>query len=319
MACMLRTAVTELLDIDVPVVGAPMAGVAGGRLAAAISAGGGLGMIGVGSATEPDVIRTESEVARSFGQPFGIGLMAWALDRRPNQFEAAAAAAPRLVSVSFGNEAPWVDRLHERGALVAVQVADVAAARAAAGAGVDVLVARGAEAGGHGLDAVATLPLLQGVLDAVDVPVLAAGGVATPRGLAAVLAAGAAGAWVGSAFLACPEAANTAAARGAVCSAAETDTVYSRVFDIAQGIPWPPQFGGRALRNAFTDRWVGREGDLAADDAARQELVTERRRGDGTAYVYAGQAVGLVRRERPAADVVRELSDGAERLLRRWG
>ena len=110
-------------------------------------------------------------------------------------------AGPALVSLSFGDITPWVGRLREAGVIVATQVGDVDGALAAAGQGVDVIIARGAEAGGHGLDAVATLPLLQGVLDAVHLPVLAAGGIVTARGLAAVLAAGAAGAWLGTALL----------------------------------------------------------------------------------------------------------------------
>jgi nitronate monooxygenase len=317
---MLRTAVTDLLHIAVPVVGAPMAGVAGGRLAAAVSAGGGLGMIGVGSTTKPAWILAESQHARDAAHPFGIGLMAWALDQRSTQFDAAVEAHPRLVSVSFGDYAPWVGRLHDAGITVATQVGDVESARAAADHGVDVVVARGGEAGGHGSDSVATLPLLQGVLDAVDVPVLAAGGIATPRGLAAVLAAGAAGGWIGSALLACPEADTTPEARTRVCAAAETDTVYTRVFDIAQNIPWPPEYGGRALRNSFTDRWVGRESELIEDPEAHGLLTAARRAGDyATHYIYAGQAVGLLRQERSAADVVTSLAGGAAQLLSHWG
>ncbi len=316
---MLCTALTDLLDLDVPVIGAPMAGVSGGRLAAAVSAGGGLGMIGVGGAGEPGAIIREAEQAQVGGRPFGIGLMAWVLERRPEQFDAAVAAGPALVSVSFGECAPWVARLRETGILVATQVADVEAARAAAQEGVDLIVARGAEGGGHGEDAVGTLPLLQGVLDAVEVPVVAAGGIATGRGLAAVLAAGAAGAWVGSALLTCPEAANDPAARARVLAARETDTVYGRVFDIAQGLGWPLEYGGRALTNSFTDRWIGHEAELAEDPAAREQLLAARQAADyDTAYVYAGQAVGLVTDERPAAVVVKDLAAGAESLLRRW-
>ena len=168
-----------------------------------------------------------------------------------------------------------------------------------------MIVARGAEGGGHGLDAVATLPLLEGVLDAVSQPVLAAGGIVTPRGLAAVLAAGAAGAWIGTALLACPEALTDAQARARILAARETGTVYTRVFDIALRIGWPPEYGGRALANEFSRRWAGREDELAAADGAREELSAARKRGDyDIAYQYAGQGVGLVREERPAAEVV---------------
>jgi nitronate monooxygenase len=295
--------------------------VSGGRLAAAVSAGGGLGMIGVGNTTTADAIRAEAEVARQAGgSPFGIGLMAWALPANQAQFDATLEASPALVSLSFGDLTPWALRFREAGFRVATQVGHVQEARAAADDGVDLIVARGREGGGHGLDAVGTLPLLQGVLDAVEVPVLAAGGIVTARGLAAVLAAGAAGAWVGTAFLASPEAANNAAARARILAARETDTSYGRVFDVAQQIPWPSEYGGRALANEFSRRWSGREDELAGDEDARAELVAARNAADyDTAYLYAGQGVGLVTQERAAAEIVAELGAGAERLLRAWG
>jgi len=320
MARMLRTSLTDLLGIDVPVIGAPMAGVSGGRLAAAVTAGGGLGMIGAGNTTPPEWIAAEAGRAREAGARFGVGLMAWALTGLPGQFEAAVQARPALVSVSFGDLSPWAARLREAGIVVATQVGRVDEAQAAADQGADVIVARGAEGGGHGLDAVATLPLLEGVLDAVSQPVLAAGGIVTSRGLAAVLAAGAAGAWIGTALLACPEALNDPRARARIRAARETDTVYTRVFDVALRIGWPPQYGGRALANEFSRRWAGREDELASADGARQELSAARKRGDyDIACQYAGQGVGLVREERPAAELVAGLAAGAERLLRGWG
>jgi nitronate monooxygenase len=230
---MLQTAVTDLLSLEAPIVGAPMAGVSGADLAVAVSSGGGLGMLGFGSTASGEAVRATATRARSSGHRFGIGLMAWALAEHPDQFDAAVESGAALVSVSFGDTAPWVERLRDAGVPAATQVADVREAEAAADTGVSVLVARGAEGGGHGRDAVGTLPLLQGVLDAVDVPVLAAGGIATARGLAAVLAAGAAGAWIGTALLACGEAATPAAARARVLAADATDTVVTRVFDVA--------------------------------------------------------------------------------------
>jgi nitronate monooxygenase len=147
--------------------------------------------------------------------------------------------------------------------------------------------------------------------------VLAAGGIGTARGLAAVLAAGAEGAWVGTAFLTCTEAATSAGARELLLAAADTDTAYGRVFDIGQRLAWPPEYGGRALRNAFFDRWVGREDELAVDDAAAAELTAARAAGDfDVSGVYAGQGVSLLQGERAAADVVAELA-GAESLLER--
>jgi len=136
---------------------------------------------------------------------------------------------------------------------------------------------------------------------------------------AAVLAAGAAGAWVGTPFLACPEATVAPAARDRIVAARETDTAYGRVFDVGLRQAWPPEYGGRALRNRFFERWTDREPELATDDDAHAELVTALERHDfETACIYAGQSVGLVQRPRPAAEVIADLAGAAE-LLRRAG
>ena len=313
----MRTPLTDRFKIAVPVVGAPMAGAAGGRLAAAISAGGGLGMIGAGGAASRSWIGEQAEVAAASGRPWGVGLLAWAMAANPAQLDAVAELAPPLVSVSFGPYQRHVDRLKRAGSAVATQVGNLAEAREAEQAGVDLIVARGGEGGGHGRNDVATLPLLQAVLDHVSVPVLAAGGIATGRGLAAVLAAGAAGAWVGTAFLACPESTFAPEARDRIVAAADTGTTYGRVFDVGMRQAWPAEYGGRSLRNPFFDRWQGREPELATDERAHDELLAAVKGHDfETAYIYAGQSVGLVERSRPAAEVVAELATAGD-LLRR--
>lgn len=154
----------------------------------------------------------------------------------------------------------------------------------------------------------------------VAVPVLAAGGIGTARGLAAVLAAGAAGGWVGTAFLACTEAATSPAARERLLAAGATDTAYGCVFDVAQRLAWPAEYGGRALRNAFFDRWAGREDELASDDVAAEALMTARRNGNfDVAGVYAGQGVALLRGERTAAELVAEFTAAGALLDRAAG
>ena len=312
----LRTPLTERLGVPFPIIGAPMAGISHGALARAVTEGGGLGMIGVGSTDRAELIAREARIASDGGRlRFGVGLMAWALDDRPELLEQTMAAKPALVSVSFGSPAPYVERLHEAGITVASQVQSTARALAAVDAGVDIIVAQGTEAGGH-TGTVGTLPLIQLVLEAVDAPVVAAGGIATPRGVAAALAAGAAGVWVGTCLLACPESASRAQARDKVLAADETETILTRVFDVAQGIGWPETFAGRALRNRFTDAWHGREEELDGDGDARRLLADARATGDyDTAYIYAGQAVGLVHRPVPAAQLVRNLGEGASSLL----
>lgn len=279
-----------------------MAGVAGGALAGAVSTAGALGTIGF-AVGKPDELAAEAEVAAAAGRPFGIGLLAWLLDYQPALLDAALQAGPAMISVSFGDCAPYLRRVRDAGIVAVTQVGTVAEARQAVDDGAEIVVARGGEGGGHGRNAVATLPLLQGVLDAVDVPVLAAGGIATPRGLAAVLAAGAAGAWVGSAFTACTEGANADSAKSAVVGAAETDTIYTTVLDLGRGAHWPSEYGGRAIRNSFADTWHGREAELEAAGVRSDEPA-----------VWVGEAAGLVREIRPAADIVADLG-AAEDLL----
>lgn len=312
----MKTWLTEQFGLGVPVVAAPMLGVSTGRLAAAVSAAGGLGMIGVGPTSTPDDVREQCRAARDGGR-FGVGLMAWALAQDERLVDVVTAEAPALVSVSYGPYERWISSLHASGIAVATQAGTLDEACQAEDAGVDVIVARGGEGGGHGRSDVATLPLLQSVLDAVHVPVLAAGGIGTARGLAAVLAAGCAGAWVGTAFVTCTEAATSPGARERLLAATDTDTAYGRVFDVGQRLAWPPEYGGRALRNAYFDRWVGRETELASDAVASAQLFDARRNGDfDTACIYVGQGVGLLREQRDAAAVVADFA-GAEALLRR--
>ncbi len=296
---------TEKFGLSVPVVGAPMANVSGGKLTGAISAAGGLGMLGAGSAVSADWIRREATVAASSGKPYGIGLMAWSIKDRPEHLDAVLELKPALVSVSFGDYAPYVGILQDAGIVVTTQAGTVADAREAIEAGVDVIVARGSEAGGHGRNAVATLPLLQAILDLTDLPVLAGGGISGPRGLAAVLAAGAAGGWIGTAFLTGVEALTPEPIRQRVLEADETDTVYGTVFDAASRAGWPDEFGGRALRNAYFDKWEGREESLKTDDAAHADYLDAVRTADPTrTSIYAGQGVGALTTQPTAAEVV---------------
>jgi nitronate monooxygenase len=180
---------------------------------------------------------------------------------------------------------------------------------------VDVIVTRGGEAGGHGRNDVASLVLLQEVLDAVELPVVASGGIATARGLAAVLAAGAEAGWAGTAFLCCEEALTSEQATQRLIGATDTDTAYGRVFDVGQRLAWPAEFGGRALRNSFFDEWDGREADLVADDDAVARLAAAKSARDfDAAYIYTGQGAALLRRVRPAAEVVADFARAQDLL-----
>jgi nitronate monooxygenase len=283
----LNTFLTRVWALRYPLIAARMANAARGRLARAVTAAGGLGMIGVGNRDTPTFIEAESAIARGDETParFGIGLAGWLLDRHPELLDAALDQKPFLLSISFGSVRRHAGRAKNRGANLAVQVNTRAAAIEAAGAGADLIVAQGTEAGGH-TGFVGTLPLLQIVLDSVDKPVVAAGGIASARGVAAAIAAGAEGAWIGTALLLCPEADVTIDARRRLQSAAETDTILTPIFDRVNGLAWPAEYPGRTLKNRFTAEWHGREEELLArpGEIRKFRAAAERRDYDVTSY-----------------------------------
>jgi nitronate monooxygenase len=314
---MLSTPWSRSFGLRVPIVNAPMGGVAGGRLAAAVSAAGGLGMVGMGSVATKELLQTELQHVHG---TFGIGLVDWVMRNEAGLLEDAVAAEPVLLSVSFGTDWSWVGKAHDAGIATVTQVYDSLGARQAVDAGIDILVARGSEGGGHGDVKLGTLPLLDTVLDAVSVPVLAGGGIASARSLAAVLAAGASGAWVGTRLAACPEALTGDGSRRALIAARATDTAISRVFDVAQGRPWPARFPSRVLTNDFVERWTGKEDALASDRRAREELAASIAADDRRiAPVDAGQGVGMISDDASVGEVIEKMCSGAESLLSAWG
>jgi nitronate monooxygenase len=313
----LSTPWSRAMGLRVPIVNAPMGGVAGGRLAAGVSAAGGLGMVGMGTAGSVALLHDElPHVAGTFG----IGLVDWVMRKEAGLFEAALAARPVLISVSFGTDLSWVSRVHDAGIAAATQVYNGDEARRAQDAGIDVVVARGCEGGGHGEATIGTLPLLDAVLEAVEVPVLAAGGIASARSLAAVLAAGASGAWLGTVLSASVDSLISDAGRSALIRARETDTESTRVYDIARHLPWAERFPSRVLRNDFVERWTGHEDALAADADVGAELARATAADDRRiAAVDAGQGVGMVTDAAPVSEVIDRLCTGARELLAGWG
>lgn len=312
---MLATPWSRSFGLGVPILNAPMGGVAGGRLAAAVTAAGGLGMVGMGSVATRELLQSQLQHVRG---RFGIGLVDWVMRNEAGLLEDALVARPALLSVSFGSDFSWVDKARDAGIPTATQVYDGIGARQAADAGVDILVARGSEGGGHGDASLGTLPVLDAVLDAVSVPVLAGGGVASARSLAAVLAAGASGAWVGTRLAACPEALTGDGSRQALIAAVSTDTAVTRVFDVAEGLPWPARFPSRVLANDFVTRWAGKE--EALDPSACDELAASIAADDRSiAPVDAGQGVGMIRDDASVGEVIEQMCAGAEKLLSGWG
>ncbi|MDQ2680640.1 MAG: nitronate monooxygenase [Candidatus Eremiobacteraeota bacterium] len=311
---MILTELNRLFGVDIPLLNAPMTPQAGGALARAVCEAGALGMLGFDEDETLEQIGEQLALLKTdnFSGPFGVGLVGWVLERTPQLLDLAIAARPAFISISFGDPAPYIAKVHAAGILAGAQVQSRAWAQTALDAGADILVAQGTEAGGH-TGRVGTLPLLQIVLEMTDRPVLAAGGVATGRGMAAALAAGAAGVWVGTPFLLASESRSTPAAQAKIIESDETQTQLTSVYDRAQGKPWPADFSGRALRNQFLDRWHGHEDQLFDDPSALTDFRRAKGENDYTrANIYAGQSVGLIDRTRPAAQIVRDIADEAQ-------
>lgn len=311
----LHTELTKRFDLQFPIVSAPMGAVAGGRLAAAVSRAGGLGLIGPGYLGTDWV---DAQFVAAEGAPVGIGFITWDLQRAPERLEAALAHRPAAVMLSFGDPEPFLPAIRDAGARVILQVQTLAAARHAAALGADLIVAQGTEAGGHG-GSRALFPLLPAVVDAVaPIPVVAAGGIADGRGLVAALALGAQGALIGTRFYAAEEALGFASAKARLVSASGDTTVRTQVFDIVRGLPWPSEFTGRAVRNAFADRWHGHEAQLRAalPDEQRRYLDATSAGDWATAVLWAGEGLDLIDAVLPTAVIVERLMQEARAVLR---
>lgn len=313
---MIATRLTEMLGLQSPIILAPMGSVSGGDLAAAVSNAGALGMVGGGYGDASWLNLQLSRVKRETRRPWGVGLITWSVNR--SLVELALSHEPHAVMLSFGDPAPYAALIRSAGAKLICQVQDLETARRAHQAGADIIVAQGTEAGGHGGQR-ATLPLVPAVVDAVaPTPVVAAGGIADGRGLAAALMLGAHGALIGTRFYASHEALGDSQAKLRIVAARGDDTARTRVFDRVRGLEWPRKFPGRALQNRLVERWDGREDALAADlqaERARYQAAVDAADFD-TAVVWAGEAVDLIHHIEGAGSLVARIGGEAAALLR---
>ena len=321
MAAMaLSTAFTRLFSLRHPIALAPMGGSAGGALAAAVSNGGGLGLLGGGSG-DPDWLARELPiVADGTDKPWGVGFQSWAVDVAAVM--QVLKHSPRAVMLSFGDPRAFLAPIRQAGAALILQVTDLEEARQAVDLGADVIVAQGTEGGGHGARrGRSTLPFVPVVVDlAAPTPVLAAGGIADGRGVAAALALGAAGALIGTRFQATAEALVDPSVTRAIVEGRGEDTERSTVLDIARGSRWPSKYPARTLGHPFLDEWRGREDELAADADARRAYQDGVARGDLPPQpVWASEAIDLITDQPSAAGLVGALAAQAEDALARAG
>ena len=317
----IRNAFTDLVGCELPIQQAAF-GSLSVELVAAVSGAGGLGMIGAPTVSGDALLAAFDQIRTETDAPVGVNFVAPFFDPKRDA-QALDIAIERAALVEFFYGAPdinLVERIHEGGSLASWQVGSVGDALAAARCGCDLVIVQGHEAGGHLAGTHALLPMLCEVLELVEIPVIAAGGITTPRALAAVLAAGAAGARIGTALVASEEADFHPDYKRAVLEASSDDAVYSNAFHAF----WPDA-PHRVLRSA-----IDAVQSLDAPTIGAMELGGHRvevPRAAGAAPVasatgridamalFAGQGVGSVTQLRPAATIVRELANGAQALL----
>jgi nitronate monooxygenase len=291
--------------------------VADARLTSAVSAAGGLGILGGGYGNE-DWLTRELDLLKQSRTRFGVGFITWSLAKRPRLLDLVLEREPAAIMLSFGDSRPFVDRIKRSGAILICQIQCVALAKDAAANVADVLVAQGTEAGGHG-GSRGLISLVPEVVDSIgsNIPVVASGGIADGRGLAAALMLGASGILMGTRFYATDEAAGAMAAKERIRAASGDDTLRSIVFDISRRNVWPAPFTGRCLRNAYAERWFGREIELMQNlerESAKYSVARTDEDFD-IAAVIAGESSGLVREVSSVGVVVDRIVREASTLL----
>ena len=323
----IRTRVTERWGIRHPIVCAPMALVAGGQLAAALTEAGGLGIVGGGYAGalggEPD-LDAELLRAKAAGK-FGIGFITWALEKSRTALRAALKHSPFCVFLSFGDARPFAAEIRAAGALLICQVQFLGQIEMALQAGAAAIVAQGAEAGGHGATR-GTFPFVPEAADYLkkhspETLLLAAGGIADGRGLAAALVLGADGVVVGTRFWASAEALTPKSHTDKAIAATGDSTVRTKSLDALRGTPWPREYSFRFLKNKLSEEWAQRENEAFAAYGSLAEKYQEARAKNDTdmVAVVGGEAVGLLNDRPSAQSIVKGMVDQAASVLRQGG
>ena len=260
----IATRLTRRFHIKHPIVVAPMTPAAGGALASAVAAAGGLGLLGCGYV---DRVWFETESAKVTRSEVGAGFITWSIPDDPGLLDVALERHPRAIMLSFSNPAPYAARIKKAGVPLICQVHTLDRAFEAVDVGADVVVAQGADAGGRGWALRSTMPFVPSVVDALvarapDVLVLAAGGIADGRGLAASLMLGADGVLMGTRFSATRESLVPDAAKATLVAGSRDETIHTSVYDVVRGRTWPPSRTGRVMRSDFIAKCSGHEQEL---------------------------------------------------------
>lgn len=313
----LHNRLTERLGIEHPIVSAPMDIVASAPLATAVTGAGGLGLVGGGYGDEAWL---RKELSAAAGTRVGCGFITWNIDA--SIVDVALAHQPAALFLSFGDASPYVERTHAAGVPLICQVHDLAQVQQALELGADIVCVQGSEAGGHGTGVRSTFTLVPESADLIatqrpDVLLLAAGGIADGRGLAAALALGADGVLVGTRFWATFQAVVARAAHERALSLDGDATLRTNVYDVVRGKAWPRVYTGRVVANEFVTRWHGQDDKLLDNLTTAREEFSQAVANDDVdvANMIVGEAIGQVRAIQDAGDVVTSMAAQAEQIL----
>ncbi len=323
----LQSRFSRRFGLSTPIALAPMALASGGALAAACARAGALGLVGGGYGDLPWTQREYAlahEAAGATGR-VGCGFIVWKLDEDASALDWVLERGPRAIMLSFGDPRPYAKRILAAGAELLFQVQRMEQVPIALEAGACVVIAQGGEAGGHGMNSLnsrATISFVPELADwlAAHSPatlLLAAGGIADGRTLAAARVLGADGAVVGSRLWATQESLAAAGAKAQALAVDGDATARSGVFDILRRKNWPAPYDFRAIRNAIHREWEHRVEQLrASPDAARAAYDTGVEAGDfSRAHATVGESVGLIRDLPPAAELIARMTTDASRIL----
>lgn len=317
---MIHTRICDLLNITHPIILGGMGSATSAALVAAVSNGGGFGTIGTSGMNGPKITEAAKAIREATDKPFGINHLLFNINEEA--YAATLAARPNVVAFAWARKdqdlPSYFKRAHDAGSKVMYMASEVPEALRAAAAGADYIVAQGTEGGGH-VGWMATMVIVPLVVSAVaPVPVLAAGGIADGRGFAASLALGADGVLIGTRLLAAVESPIHENFKQAIVKSDGHDTVLTEIHDIVGGRVWPGAMA-RAQRNAYIERWAGREWALRANQSEAAKAADEARRlGDvDNAPLLFGQDAGLIDSVKPAAEIIAQMASEADEIIRR--
>ncbi len=311
---MIHTPLCDTLGIQHPILLAGMGGVSMHRLVAAVSNAGGLGVIGAAT-LDANQLRTEIRKTRELtDKPFAVDLLAPIPDMIRPQINVVFEENVKIFVAGLAVPRDFIEEMHARGITVIVMIGKVRHAIKSEKEGADMVAAQGTEAGGH-TGEIGTMALVPQCVDAVKIPVLAAGGISDGRGLAAALALGAQGVVIGTRFIATPEAQASPAYQQAIIESGEADTVRTRCYT---GKP------ARTIRNPYNDDWEKRRDEIqpfpmqvmySAQQGVMDYMGVGRGADPQRSFMPAGQGMGMIRSLKPAAEVVAEIVSEAESAI----